>query len=183
MADRDVIDPKGAARSRGHGTTRDGSPVASRGGATLVAFALPPSGRPAADRHRVEDPHPAYVARKPPVGREPDCRRACEARVARLAAHGRQAPPEALCERLASIRKPTSSHPRRERSTAIIPRPTEGHVLCESASSGGRCRTETRLANLRPASPSRDGGPPCVIGRTAIRRGTSAGAPRPGQNR
>ena len=95
MVDRDVGDPNAlAARSRARGTTRDGSPVASSGVAALVAFALPPSGRPAADRRRVEGPHPAYVAREPAVGREPDCRRACEARVARLAAHGRQVPPE-----------------------------------------------------------------------------------------
>ena len=59
-------------------------------------LALDPSGRPAADRRRVEDPHPAYVAREPPVGREPDCRRARTARLARLAAHGRQVSPEAL---------------------------------------------------------------------------------------
>jgi hypothetical protein len=62
----------------------------------LVALPLEPSGRPAADRRRVACPHPADVAREPPVGREPDCRRARQARLARLAAHGREVPPEAL---------------------------------------------------------------------------------------
>jgi transposase InsO family protein len=36
------------------------------------------------------------VAGEPPVGRELDCRRAREARLARLAAHGREVPPKAL---------------------------------------------------------------------------------------
>src|SRR5580693_9320890 len=64
--------------------------------AALVALPLEPSGRPATDRRRVACPHPADVARELPVGREPDCWRAREARLARLAAHGREVPPEGL---------------------------------------------------------------------------------------
>jgi hypothetical protein len=96
LADRDARDPNVlATRGRDCRATRDGSPVASCGMAPLVALSLPPSGRPVIDRRRVEGPDPAYVAREPPVGGEPDCRRAREARLARLAAHGREVPPEA----------------------------------------------------------------------------------------
>ena len=96
MADRDAgnaseLPPRG----RDCRAPRDGSPVASGGMAALVAFALRPSDWPAADRRRVEGPHPAYVAREPPVGRESDCRRARQARLARLAAHSREVPPQA----------------------------------------------------------------------------------------
>src|SRR5258708_8717764 len=83
-----------------------------RAGWRLWWLAFEPSGRPAADRHRVEGPHPADVARKPPVGREPDCRRVCEARVARLAAHGRQVPPEALGAWPRSVLEDLSPEPR-----------------------------------------------------------------------
>ena len=93
MADRDAGDPNAlAARSGDRGTTRDGSLVASSGMAAVVALPLEPSGRPAADRRRVAGPHPADVAGEPPVGREPDCWRARETRLAGLAAHGGEVP-------------------------------------------------------------------------------------------
>ena len=93
MADDDVGDPSALApRGGDRGTTRDGSPVASSGLAAVVALPLEPSGRPGADRRRVAGPHPADVAGEPPVGREPDCWRARETRLAGLAAHGGEVP-------------------------------------------------------------------------------------------